>query len=232
MSKIFTVIILVILVVIILGILLTPKSMKKDLNIQDTDYIEIRYHNKTYKISNSDIINELVKKFSNLEIKEYHPYISKLKDMQFSSSKSSYKLSYYESNNRNNKLCEIEVISDSIVKINNCTYKVVSDDNIYTLTRKITEYCIVPLPELTVNSIYQYSTSDNFNMTKDEIYEMYCKVLDCKPITQEKFKTSQEYINFNTYDDEKIDIYIIINEVYIKYMKGRTTCYFVYNESE
>lgn len=230
-SKILIVLILLLAVVLFVGTLLKPESKQINLNIQDTKYIEIRYHNKTYKITNDDIVDEFVKKFSNLTFRK-HSITSKIKDFAASPSKDSYKISYYDSDNRNNKLCEVEVFSDSEVKINDDKYEVVSNDDIYAQIKEITAYCIVPLPELTVNSIYQYSTSENIEMSKDEIYELYCKVLDCTPITQEEFKRSEEAVNFNTYDDEKVDIYIIENELYIQYTKGKTICYFKFNGNE
>ena len=230
-SKILTVLILLLVVVLFVGTLLKPESKQVNLNIQDTNYIEIRYHNKTYKISNDDIVDELVKKFSNLKFKK-HSNVSKIKDFASSPSKDSYKISYYDSDNKKNKLCEIEVISDSEVKINGDKYKMVSNEDIYAQIKEITAYCIVPLPELTVDSIYQYSTSENIEMSKDEIYELYCKVLDCTPITQKEFKTSDEAVNINTYDDEEVDIYMVDNEVYIQYTKGKTVCYFKFNENE
>lgn len=230
-SKILIALILVLAVVLFVRTLLKPESKQINLNIQDTKYIEIRYHNKTYKITNDDIVGDFVKKFSNLKFRK-HSNTSKIKDFAASPSKDSYKISYYDSANRNNKLCEVEVFSDSGVKINDDKYEVVPNDDLYAQIKEITAYCIVPLPELTVNSIYQYSTSENIEMSKDEIYELYCKVLDCTPITKEEFKTSEEAVNFNTYDDEKVAIYMIDNEMYIQYTKGKTVCYFKFNESE
>lgn len=230
-SKILIALILVLAVVLFVRTLLKPESKQINLNIQDTKYIEIRYHNKTYKITNDDIVGDFVKKFSNLKFRK-HSNTSKIKDFAASPSKDSYKISYYDSANRNNKLCEVEVFSDSRVKINDDKYEVVPNDDLYAQIKEITAYCIVPLPELTVNSIYQYSTSENIEMSKDEIYELYCKVLDCTPITKEEFKTSEEAVNFNTYDDEKVAIYMIDNEMYIQYTKGKTVCYFKFNVSE
>ena len=232
MKRICKIFIIIIMAVFFLGILLNPKSVKWNINIQDTAYVEIRYHNKTHKISNNEIINELVTKINDLKIKKFHPYISKVKDMQYGSSKNSYIMSLYESGNRNNKLCEVQIISDSLIRINGEIYKVSSSSGIYSQIREITKYCIVPLPEIRINNIYQYSTSDNTNLSKEEIYELYCRILDCKPITESQFAISEEYAGIVTYDDEKIDMYSLDNKVYIRYTKGNITCFFVYNGIE
>lgn len=224
--------VIIILIILLLGVFLRPETKKQNFNDKETTYIEIRHYNKTHKISNQELINELLTKLSDMKIKKFHPYISVFKNFQYGSSVDSYSLRMYESDNRNNQLCEVEFISDDLIKINGELFEVRRADSIYGLIKEITKYCIVPLPEMSLGNIYQYSTSGSKSPSKEAIYEMYCRILDCKPIPESQFKTSEDYISIETYDDEKINIYNVGNDVYIKYTKGNKSCCFVYSGIE
>ena len=188
--------------------------------LTDVKYIEISRHNDTYIISSMDIIEEMIGKINILEIEEQK--VTSLDYLNGSSSmKDGYIIKGYNNLNKDKELFKFVFASDELMQVGIKEYKIISNGRIYDYLRKLCEYCIVPLPKLVEGSILKYEYSENLGeLSKEEVFEIYCGIVDSKPIHKEEFTDSIEYESFvsiETVNDEFIDIYMVEDTIYTRY---------------
>ena len=117
---------LIIVCVICLSIILykvfnKPESRQININYDEVEYIEIKYHNKTSEIVNKETITEIIDNLNKLRIEKHKENII---ERLFYTSSNVYKVKIY--NDKENRTLKYEMVikSDYKMTLDNVSYKI------------------------------------------------------------------------------------------------------------
>ena len=224
---------LIIICVICLSIILykvfnKPESRQININYDEVEYIEIKYHNKTSEIVNKETITEIIDNLNKLRIEKHKENII---EQLFYTSSNVYKVKIY--NDKENRTLKYEMVikSDDKMTLDNVSYKIKNKTDIYEYLKDKELYCKKALPEETEKNVYKFQVNGLKNIDKTEFINTYNEMTDAKPIKESEMQESEKYIEMETYDDDKIVVYYVDSRVYIKYAYKNYVVYFMYQDN-
>ena len=200
---------LIIVCVICLSIILykvfnKPESIQININYDEVEYIEIKYHNKTSEIVNKETITEIIDNLNKLRIEKHKENII---ERLFYTSSNVYKVKIY--NDKENRTLEYEMVikSDDKMTLDNISYKIKNKTDIYEYLKDKELYCKKALQEETEKNVYKFQVNGLENIDKTEFINTYNEMTYAKPIKESEMQESEKYIEMETYDDDKIVVY-------------------------
>ena len=235
MKKKQKIIILSLIIVCVIGLSIIlykvvnkPESRQININSDEVEYIEIKYHNKTSEIVNKETITEIIDNLNKLRIEKHKENII---ERLFYTSSNVYKVKIY--NDKENRTLQYEMVikSDDKMTLDNVSYKIKNKTDIYEYLKDKELYCKKALPEETEKNVYKFQVNGLENIDKAEFINTYNEMTDAKPIKESEMKKSEKYIEMETYDDDKIVVYYVDSQVYIKYAYKNYVVYFMYQDN-
>lgn len=235
MKKKQKIIILSLIIVCVIGLSIIlykvvnkPESRQININSDEVEYIEIKYHNKTSEIVNKETITEIIDNLNKLRIEKHKENII---ERLFYTSSNVYKVKIY--NDKENRTLKYEMVikSDDKMTLDNVSYKIKNKTDIYEYLKDKELYCKKALPEETEKNVYKFQVNGLENIDKAEFINTYNEMIYAKPIKESEMLESEKYIEMETYDDDKIMVYYVDSQVYIKYAYKNYVVYFMYQDN-
>ena len=235
MKKKHKIIILSLIIVCVIGLSIIlykvfnkPESRQININSDEVEYIEIRYHNKTSEIVNKETITEIIDNLNKLRIEKHKENII---ERLFYTSSNVYKVKIY--NDKETRILKYEMVikSDDKMTLDNISYKIKDKTDIYEYLKDKELYCKKSLPTETEKNVYKFQINGLENIDKAEFINTYNEMIYAKPIKESEMQESEKYIEMETYDDDKIVVYYVDSQVYIKYAYKNYVVYFMYQDN-
>ena len=185
MKKKHKIIILSLIIVCVIGLSIIlykvfnkPESRQININYDEVEYIEIKYHNKTSEIVNKETITEIIDNLNKLRIEKHKENII---EWLFYTSSNVYKVKIY--NDKENRTLEYEMVikSDDKMTLDNISYKIKNKTDIYEYLKDKELYCKKALPEETEKNVYKVNKYKHishinkyFSLLKHRNYTKHC----------------------------------------------------------
>lgn len=223
MKKKICIVVLVILVIISiieLGQIFLIKSKKFNIENEEVGYIRIKHHSKTCEIINRGLIDDIIKEFNKIEVKE-----KIIPDFYVGTN--IYTVNMYSDIDDKRLVKSIVVKTNEKLFFEDMYYNIQNDVKIYDKMKDIFEYCGKILPGETRENIRSFEIYGTEEKEIADVINEYNNILDAKPIKAEEVEISAQYVVMETYDDEKITLYYGPEYTYIKYEYKNEVAFFV-----